>query len=68
MNSTLYFPVNLESPEQVAHAVGVLHTLRENRAPTEPFDIVVACPGADVAAYADAGARRGGSRTSNQKR
>jgi alkanesulfonate monooxygenase SsuD/methylene tetrahydromethanopterin reductase-like flavin-dependent oxidoreductase (luciferase family) len=51
-----YFPVNLESPEQVAHAVGVLHTLRENRAPTEPFDIVVACPGADVAAYADAGA------------
>jgi hypothetical protein len=29
----------------------VLHTLRENRAPTEPFDIVVACPGTDVAAY-----------------
>jgi alkanesulfonate monooxygenase SsuD/methylene tetrahydromethanopterin reductase-like flavin-dependent oxidoreductase (luciferase family) len=52
-----YFPVNLESPEQVAHAVGVLHTLRENHAPTEPFDVVVPCaPNGDVAAYADAGA------------
>jgi alkanesulfonate monooxygenase SsuD/methylene tetrahydromethanopterin reductase-like flavin-dependent oxidoreductase (luciferase family) len=52
-----YFPVNLESPEQVAHAVGVLNTLRENCAATEPFDIVVAhAPGTDVAAYADAGA------------
>jgi alkanesulfonate monooxygenase SsuD/methylene tetrahydromethanopterin reductase-like flavin-dependent oxidoreductase (luciferase family) len=52
-----YFPVNLESPEQVAHAAAVLSTFRENRTPTEPFDIVVACdPGADVTAYADAGA------------
>ncbi len=35
----------------------VLNTLRENRTATQPFDIVVACaPGADVAAYADAGA------------
>ena len=52
-----YFPVNLESPDQVTHAVDVLNTLRENRTPTKPFDIVVPCaPGADVAAYADAGA------------
>jgi alkanesulfonate monooxygenase SsuD/methylene tetrahydromethanopterin reductase-like flavin-dependent oxidoreductase (luciferase family) len=51
-----YFPVNLESPEQVAHAVEVLRGLRENHTPTEPFDIAVTCPGADVGAYADAGA------------
>ena len=51
-----YFPVNLDSPEQVAHAVDALHGLRENHTPTEPFDIAVTCPGADVGAYADAGA------------
>jgi hypothetical protein len=51
-----YFPVNLESPEQVAHAVEVLRGLRENHTPTEPFDIAVTCPGADVGAYVDAGA------------
>jgi alkanesulfonate monooxygenase SsuD/methylene tetrahydromethanopterin reductase-like flavin-dependent oxidoreductase (luciferase family) len=52
-----YFPVNLDSPEQVADAVGVLADLRENRTPTEPFDIAVACaPSADIAAYAEVGA------------
>jgi alkanesulfonate monooxygenase SsuD/methylene tetrahydromethanopterin reductase-like flavin-dependent oxidoreductase (luciferase family) len=52
-----YFPVNLESPDQVANAVDALGTLRESHGPTEPFDIVVPCaPGTDVAAYADAGA------------
>jgi alkanesulfonate monooxygenase SsuD/methylene tetrahydromethanopterin reductase-like flavin-dependent oxidoreductase (luciferase family) len=52
-----YFPVNLDSPEQVADAVGVLGDLRENHTPTGPFDIAVACaPSADIAAYAGAGA------------
>jgi hypothetical protein len=41
----------------VANAVDTLSTLRENSAPTEPFDIAVPCaPGPDVAAYAGAGA------------
>lgn len=52
-----YFPVNLESPGQVAQAVEALAALREERSSTDPFDIVVPCaPTADIAAYATAGA------------
>jgi alkanesulfonate monooxygenase SsuD/methylene tetrahydromethanopterin reductase-like flavin-dependent oxidoreductase (luciferase family) len=52
-----YFPVNLESPDQVAQAVEALVDLRGTASPEQPFDVVVACPpDTDVTPYAAAGA------------
>lgn len=50
-----FFPVNLESPDQMAEIVADLSELRGDAA--EPFDVVAAlAPGADPAPYAAAGA------------
>jgi len=49
-----FFPVNLESPDQLAEIVA---DLTELRADTDPFDVVAALPpGGDPAPYAAAGA------------
>jgi alkanesulfonate monooxygenase SsuD/methylene tetrahydromethanopterin reductase-like flavin-dependent oxidoreductase (luciferase family) len=50
-----FFPVNLESPDQLAHAVGMVTELRED--PAAPYDFAIALPaGADLAPYEKAGA------------
>jgi alkanesulfonate monooxygenase SsuD/methylene tetrahydromethanopterin reductase-like flavin-dependent oxidoreductase (luciferase family) len=51
-----YFPVDLESPEQIIAAVSVVRGLRDTTSQEKHFDIVVACDRAEVDAYADAGA------------
>jgi alkanesulfonate monooxygenase SsuD/methylene tetrahydromethanopterin reductase-like flavin-dependent oxidoreductase (luciferase family) len=50
-----FFPVNLESPDQLAEIVADLTELRTD--PAEPYDVVAALPpGADPTPYAAAGA------------
>jgi hypothetical protein len=50
-----FFPVNLAHPDQLAEIVTTVTELRED--PSAPYDIAVGLePGADVAAYAKAGA------------
>jgi alkanesulfonate monooxygenase SsuD/methylene tetrahydromethanopterin reductase-like flavin-dependent oxidoreductase (luciferase family) len=50
-----FFPVNLEHPDQLADAVAAITALREE--PTAPYDVATSLePGADIAAYAAAGA------------
>jgi probable F420-dependent oxidoreductase len=54
-----FFPVNLDSPDQLAEIVAAVTALREQagRDTAEPFDIVAALPpGDDPAPYAAAGA------------
>jgi alkanesulfonate monooxygenase SsuD/methylene tetrahydromethanopterin reductase-like flavin-dependent oxidoreductase (luciferase family) len=54
-----FFPVNLDSPDQLAEIVAAVTALRQEagRDTTEPFDIVAAlAPGQDPAPYAAAGA------------
>jgi alkanesulfonate monooxygenase SsuD/methylene tetrahydromethanopterin reductase-like flavin-dependent oxidoreductase (luciferase family) len=54
-----FFPVNLESPDQLAEIVAELASLRGDARedPAEPYDVVAALqPGADPAPYAAAGA------------
>lgn len=50
-----FFPVNLSRPDQLAEITAALGALREDA--TAPYDVAVAVPpGADLAAYAEAGA------------
>jgi alkanesulfonate monooxygenase SsuD/methylene tetrahydromethanopterin reductase-like flavin-dependent oxidoreductase (luciferase family) len=54
-----FFPVDLDSADQLAEIVARVGTLREEagRAPEEPYDVIAApAPGADPAPYHDAGA------------
>lgn len=54
-----FFPVNLESADQVAEIVARMRMLREEagRAPAEPYEVVAALePGTDPAPYHEAGA------------
>ena len=54
-----FFPVNLESPDQLAQIAARVQVLREaaGLAPDAPYDVVAAVePGADPAPYAEAGA------------
>jgi alkanesulfonate monooxygenase SsuD/methylene tetrahydromethanopterin reductase-like flavin-dependent oxidoreductase (luciferase family) len=54
-----FFPVDLDSADQLAEIVARVGALREEagRAPEEPYDVIAApAPGADPAPYHDAGA------------
>jgi alkanesulfonate monooxygenase SsuD/methylene tetrahydromethanopterin reductase-like flavin-dependent oxidoreductase (luciferase family) len=54
-----FFPVNLESPDQLAEIVARVSALREEagRAPDEPYDVIAGLePGIDPAPYRAAGA------------
>jgi alkanesulfonate monooxygenase SsuD/methylene tetrahydromethanopterin reductase-like flavin-dependent oxidoreductase (luciferase family) len=54
-----FFPVNLESADQLAEIVARVRTLREEagRAPDEPYEVIAALePGTDPAPYREAGA------------
>jgi alkanesulfonate monooxygenase SsuD/methylene tetrahydromethanopterin reductase-like flavin-dependent oxidoreductase (luciferase family) len=54
-----FFPVNLDSPGQLAEIVARVRSLREDagRAPDEPYEVIVELePGTDPAPYREAGA------------
>jgi hypothetical protein len=54
-----FFPINLESADQLAEIVGSVGALRREvgRAPDEPYEMIVALePGIDPAPYREAGA------------
>ena len=54
-----FFPVNLDSADQLAEIVAELRALREaaGRTPAEPYEVVAALePGTDPTAYREAGA------------
>jgi alkanesulfonate monooxygenase SsuD/methylene tetrahydromethanopterin reductase-like flavin-dependent oxidoreductase (luciferase family) len=54
-----FFPVNLESPDQLAEIVACVLALREEvgRAPGEPYEVIAELePGTDPAPYREAGA------------
>jgi alkanesulfonate monooxygenase SsuD/methylene tetrahydromethanopterin reductase-like flavin-dependent oxidoreductase (luciferase family) len=54
-----FFPVNLDSADELAEIVAELRALREGagRTPAEPYEVVAALePGTDPAAYGEAGA------------